>query len=133
MGFLDFTARAREFVQVTMVDRCEIRRGGGQQVYDPVTQTYTPSPGALVWSGPCRVRSAGTVGGGGPEVGEQIITLRAYRATLPLDALGIDPDDRFTVTESADAQLLTVPLRVVDPQAGTDAKFRRVLLEADLG
>jgi hypothetical protein len=133
MSFTEFTARARDFVSVTLVDRCEVRRGGGNQVYDPVTQTYTPSPGVLVWSGPCRIRSGGTIGGNEQEVGEQIITLRAYRATLPLEAVGIEVDDRVTVTQSCDPQLLAVPFRVADSQAGTDAKFRTLILEAALG
>jgi len=129
---LDWTSNARPFAEATLHDRCVVRRGGGEQVYDPETQSYTTAPGSVVYRGPCRTRPMG--GGDQDErTPGQVVSQRRYVMTLPLAAAGLRVDDVVQHTSSRDPDLLTLRLRVTEPQANSSAMFRRLVCEADFG
>jgi hypothetical protein len=101
-----------------MRDLCEVREPDTQGPYDPDTNTHTPVPGALVYSGKCRVRHLSRA----EEVAtlaEQQVTLVDYRITVPASASGIRVGLFLKVTATADPDLLNKRLSVVGVAKGS--------------
>lgn len=126
----DVLPTLRAEAEAAMPDTCTITRSGGEPVFDPNTGTYTPAAPSTVYTGRCRVQAKAD------EVvaaGDQPVTLRRFTASLPVATSGIEVDDVLTVTDSADADLVGLSLRVVDAKSGTWLVARRLTLEHNAG
>jgi hypothetical protein len=93
-----------------MTDTATITRGA-VPTFDPNTGLETGSA-TTVHSGPCMVKMPTAV-----EVerlfGEEQVTATRFIAVFPHDVTGVQVDDVVTVTDSEDADLLAVQLKVV--------------------
>lgn len=108
-----------------MVDRCMIA-ADVPPVYDPATDAYVTPPGAVRYTGPCRVKprdNADRV----VAAGEQTVSLWPYTVSVPLRARGVTVDDLLTVTSAGlDAGLVGLVLRVRDVPKGSLMTARRL-------
>lgn len=103
-------------------DSCRIDRPGvGDWVLDPETGISTPPDPTLIMSGPenCRVQPDTLTQGRQIVVGDQVVTLHRYRASIPWDAPQILVDDVLTVLQSKDPLLTGRPLIVRDVKYDT--------------
>lgn len=97
-------------------------------VIDPDTAAMTVTDSTTVFAGPCRVQADATQDST-VVIGDQAVALHRYRASIPHDAPQILVDDVFTVTSSADLQLIGRPLVVRDVHYDTFQVRRYLLLE----
>ena len=116
-----------------MVDACRVERDvheTSDDVFDPVTGTYTPPVGdvAVIYSGKCFVHPASRVEEIRPE-GAQEQYRTDYQARLPSTAIGVLPGDRFIVTVSSDPDLIAHTFRVSQTYGSTLTVTRRLYLE----
>lgn len=109
-----------------MQDSCEIRLPDTQGPYDPVANTHTPVPGALIYAGPCRVRHMDNETQVA-RIAEQQVSMADYRVTVPSYVAGVQVDLRVKVTASTDADLVGQRLTVVGVGKGT-LRIQRVIL-----
>ena len=125
--------RGRSAAVALMVDACTITRGNDTQTFDPETGEYVTTPGATVYTGPCRVKprdNSDLV----VEVGGQNVTLLPYIVSVPIEAVVFKVDDRVTVTASQlDPSLVGLKLRVKETIAGSHLSARRLGCEQDAG
>jgi hypothetical protein len=121
-------ARLRKRIKRTIPDACTIRAPDVTVFADG---SYTTTPGAVVYQGPCRVHPQGS--DVVVEAGEQPVTQRTYDVTLPSTASGIEVDQVLTVTVSADPDLVGRPLRVTDAKVASIHVQRQLVAEDTLG
>jgi len=127
------TLAGRRAAEALMVDTCTITRGTSSQTFDPATGTYATTPGVSVYTGPCRVKPAGT-SDRVVEAGGQAVSLFPFVVSVPISAVQFAVDDRVTVTVSTlDPALVGTVLRVVQVAAGSHLTARRLGCEVDAG
>jgi len=127
------TLAGRRGAEALMVDACTITRGTSSQTFDPATGEYVTTPGETVYTGPCRVRPAGT-SDRVVDAGGQAVSLFPFVASVPITAVRFAVDDLVTVTASAlDPALVGTVLRVAQVAAGTHLTARRLGAEVDAG
>lgn len=120
-------ARGRAAAQRLMVDTCVIDRKTGQ-VFDEQTGTYTDT-WSTVYSGSCRVQDSG-LSGHQVEAGERAVELQTRTLQVPMTVLGLQVDDRVTITASAlDPDLVDRVFRVSDLMHKSHATARRLPIE----
>jgi hypothetical protein len=119
----------RDAAQSMLIDEGTISRPGtGSGTIDPVTGDYTPPAGTEVYSGRCRVRH--------PTAQEQQVvfgdintTVSRYTVDLPYDAPLVAVGDVFTLTVTADAELVGAAMRVASIIAKSVLIYRQIGLE----
>jgi hypothetical protein len=119
-------AMGRRFIESLMTSTCTIRaRSTGDGTTDPDTGAYTPTAGATVYAGPCRVRPAGreaaTSNAGGAEV-----FVFDYLVSIPFAETGVTEGHRLTITDSLDPALIGVQLEVQKVDRGEHITARRL-------
>lgn len=120
------TLSGRAAAAALMVDTCVITRGTSGTVYNADTDTYTATPGATVYSGPCRVKPRDNVDRQ-VEAGGETVTLWPYVVSVPMTATGIQLDDTVTVTAAGlDPDLVGLELRVRAVPLGSLLTARRL-------
>lgn len=116
-----------------MQDTCTVARGGGTPVLDTSTGQYVTASGAVVYTGPCRVKprdNADRV----VEAGGELVSLFPYVVSVPVSAVDFEVDDQVTVTAAAlDPGLPGLVLRVKQPAFGSQLTARRLGCEVDGG
>jgi hypothetical protein len=95
----------------------------GEPVTDPQTGEVTDTQGA-VWSGPCRIRPAGSTGT--LEVGGAEMFTYDYLVSLPASVDAVVAGHRLTVTASPDAALAGVTMEVQRVDRGDTITARRL-------
>ncbi|WP_431903641.1 DUF6093 family protein [Nonomuraea sp. bgisy101] len=126
MSLQDALAAARALLPRFMEEQCVVERYGGR-VFNATTGKYdevwTP-----IYTGACAVKPVAA--GRDTELGEIEVVLRRYRVSIPFGAaVPIKPDDRTTVTSSADPWLVDRPLRVVDVSYSATSASRKFFVE----
>ena len=98
--------------QSMMCDRGTVSRGAGGGTVDPATGVFTPGAATVVYSGVCRVRKPNEVEHQ-TVFGDLNVTVTRYLVSLPFDVPLFAIGDVFIVGESADSEIVAVPMRVV--------------------
>ena len=109
-------AMARSHAESLMTSTCTIReKSTGEPVTDPETGAVTFSPGEVVYSGPCRVRPAGTQGSTAEAGGAELFTFD-YLVSVPFAVTGVREGMPCKINASPDPALVdaTVEIRKVD-------------------
>lgn len=116
-----------------MTDACTITRGAGTSVLDEATGQYVRTPGALLYTGPCRVKPRDNTDRV-VDAGGQAVSLFPYVLSVPVSSVDFDVDDVVTVTASAlDPALAGLVLRVKQVAVGSQLTARRLGCEVDAG
>jgi hypothetical protein len=113
----------RILAESLMVDEARITRLG-EMVLDKSTGRLTPSS-TLVYEGKCRVRVPGLVAERAI-FGETVATRSRYVVSLPRDAPRVRIGDVIDITETNDAVLAELKLRVSSINASTYVMKRSV-------
>ena len=117
--------RGRRVAEALMVDACTIRRRTGEAT-DPNSGVITPTYGADLYSGKCRVQQR-QLGGQGQNVGEAYVIVERYEVHLPMSVTGLLEGDQITITASAlDPDLVDRVFIVRDVAAKSHLTARRV-------
>ena len=117
--------RGRRVAEALMVDACTIRRRTGEAT-DPSSGVITPTYGADLYSGKCRVQQR-QLGGQGQNVGEAYVIVERYEVHLPMSVTGLLEGDQITITASAlDPDLVDRVFIVRDVAAKSHLTARRV-------
>ena len=112
--------QARAVLDASLTDRCKVDRP--TDTWDEDTQRTTTTYTPVATDIPCRLLASSSQG-------RVIITGETVTPVAPLlrctvTLTGVRPDDRVTITASADPELVDVELWVTNPQARTLATSR---------
>ena len=110
------------------VDVGELRRAGTLGRPDVVTGAVT-APHTVIYAGPGRVKPMGRVGAGGVDGGEARDSDLLFVVSLPITVTDARPGDMWVTTSSADPEVASRVLRVVEVEAGTHITARRLTCE----
>lgn len=120
-------ARGRRAAERLMVDECTIRRKTGEAT-DPNSGVITPTYGADLYSGKCRVQQR-QAAGQEQNVGEAFVLVTRFEVQLPMSVTGLVEGDQITVTASAlDPDLVGRVFTVRDVAAKSHLTARRVIV-----
>jgi hypothetical protein len=115
----------RALAESLMTSTCTIRAKSTGTTMDPVTGAVVATPGALVYSGPCRVRPAGreaqTVEAGGAELFQS-----DYLVSVPFSVTTVAKGHRLTISASPDPSLVGVEVEVQKVERGEQITARRL-------
>ena len=115
-----------------MTSTCTIREPGTLSQLDQNTGLMVEVPGAIVYSGKCRIKPASTWGRTA-EAGEREVTPSTFTFSIPFDAPGSADVRRkhlVTVSTSRDSALINRVFEVrFTPDMGDDITARRLLCE----
>ena len=111
------TAAATRVEDRLMVDTCQIT-APGDEVYDPATDTFTTTGGAVRYDGKCFVNTAAVPTKPGEFAGAQV-QIDVFRARVPREVTTIQEGDIFTVTASRDPNLVGAAFDVADVRHST--------------
>lgn len=119
----------RDDVIGTLPDSCRIVRvrTTDRSALNATTGEYTDTE-ATVYEGDCRIQPT-TLQQRAEIYGERSVDLVTYQATFPHDCPALEKDDRVTVTESSDAQLVGRVLEVHSVTFTALHTARRAILE----
>lgn len=115
-------AHHRPVAEGTQTAWCRITRAGaGEGTWNPTKKQYDPPPRETVYENlSCRVQELAL-----PQVqeaGQQYVSSRDYRVSVPIAALAVLVEDEVEVTggdPSLDASLVGRPLTITDIQRGS--------------
>lgn len=112
--------QARAILDAPLTDRCKVDRPADTWDEDTqqTTTTYTPVATDI----PCRLLASSSQGR--VIITGETITPVTPLLRCPVTLTGVRPDDRVTITASADPELVDVELWVTNPQARTLATSR---------
>ena len=105
----------------------------GPGTFNETTGRYTPTAGATLYSGPCRVQALARRGAEPALVGDNPQTLMLYQVTLPWSAAAVTVDCTVALTAGYDDELLTKTLRVVEVAYADLQAERRLLCQLNEG
>jgi hypothetical protein len=126
---MDILDAGRDLAEELMVDACELRAPDVQGSLNETTNTYTPTPGALRYSGACKVQTTDTIGQD-RAAGERLTTTTRFEVHLPMSAAAAQVDDVITITASqSDPQLVGRRFRVASLVHKTWMTARRTAVE----
>ena len=115
----------RRLAESLMTSTCTIRERGTEPVTDPETFEVTFPPGAVVYSGKCRVRPAGREAQTGTSGGAEVFTFD-YLVSVPFSVADVDEGHLLTVDASPDPALVGVSLEVQKVDRGDNITARRL-------
>jgi hypothetical protein len=116
---------ARAAAESLMGSTCVVHAKSDEQVTDPVTGRVTNTPGAVVYSGACRVRPMGTQARTTEAGGAEMFDFD-YLVSVPFSATGIAEGMSVTVTASPDPTLVGVNLEIQKVDRGEHITARRL-------
>lgn len=107
---------------------CKIQIGpaGTQPVFDPGSGTTKTRPVDPVYDGDAALAPVSSSDGRRVDAADQVVLVRSYEITLPVDVAGLRKSHRVLIVESPDA-MLTGQLLTVDSIERGDRRFSRVL------
>lgn len=89
----------RQQAESLMTDTCTITRGAASPVLNESTGKYD-TPGSTVYSGKCRVRSAGNVGSQGRDAGDAFAIVARPTISVPVGSASFVTGDLVTLTDA---------------------------------
>lgn len=110
-------------VLVEFPDQAVLERPGAP-VWDRDANTQVPG-WTVIWSGPVLVETPPSVAGVEALAAEQRLTLMPLLVSAPLELTDVRPDDRLTVTSSADPWLVGRGLEVTRVRGGSLVTLRQ--------
>lgn len=117
-----------------MQDTCTIRQPSTRGPLDPTTKQHAEVPGAVVYTGQCRVKPAAGNQDRVVEAGEQPVSLWPFTVSVPMTAVGLGVDQVVTIDTSAlDPELPGTRLRIKQVALGTHLTARRLGCEVNAG
>ncbi len=129
MSAASATMRGRRLAERDMVDACTLRAPDVQGVLNETTNEYETTPGALRYSGRCKVQTTDTIGRD-QTAGERLTTATRFEVHLPMTAAAAAVDDVITVTSSlTDPQLAGRRFRVASLVHKSFMTARRIAVE----
>lgn len=120
--------RASAAGDLGLPDSCVISRGGDRVGAVGEGLVWSPAAADVVYVGACRVQPEATQDRDAT-VGDTLVSLHRYRASIRSDADQVLVDDVLTVTVSADPQLIGRPLVIRDVVFDSFQVHRYLLLE----
>lgn len=118
------TARAR--AESLMTSTCTIRVKSSGRTTDPTTGAVTDTPGATVYSGPCRVRPGATQASSTAEAGGAELFRFGYLVSIPFAEADVVEGHRVTIDSSPDQALVGVVVEVQKVDRGEHISARRL-------
>lgn len=114
-----------------MTSTCTIRERADGTVTDPETGEVATVVGAVVYSGPCRVRPTNVAGAQATviDVGGGEAFRFGYLVTVPFSVVGVREGHRLTVDSSPDPDLVGRDLEVQGVDRGEHITARRLSCE----
>lgn len=113
-----------------MSSTCTIRaRAEGESTTDPETGAVTPAKGAVVYSGPCRVRPAGSNGGTQADVREAAgaeVFAFDYLVTVPFSVTTVIEAMTCRIDSSPDPAIVGRDLQIEQVARGDHITARRL-------
>ena len=109
---------------------CEIRAPETQGVFNPTLGTYASTPGALRYSGSCRVQQ--DLRERVSPVTEQALPSMTYLVSIDHSANTVKVHDRVTITDGEDTQMVSQVLVVRRVELGSMRAVRNLLCDDDL-
>jgi hypothetical protein len=109
-----------------MSSACSIRAKSPGTSMDATTGAVTATPGAVIYSGACRVRPVTSRGGGITDAGGAELFTFDYLVSVPFSVTGVQEGHRLTVTASPDAALVGVEVEVQKVDRGEHITARRL-------
>lgn len=128
MSATAITERARELARSLMLDSCTITRSSSEHgPFDPGTGGYDDPTATTIYEGPCRVKAA-TFRALFVEAGERAEVVTQFLVWVPIEAVGIEPNDIVTITAAAsDPDAVGHQLHVADVPRGSLMSSRRLV------
>jgi hypothetical protein len=118
--------RGRRLAESLMSSVCTIRaRATGEPTTDPVSGQVTVPLGAVVYSGPCRVRPTGTQART-VDAGAAELSTFDYLVSVPFSVTAVMEGHRLTITASPDPALVGVEVEVQKVDRGEHITARRL-------
>jgi len=109
-----------------MTSACTIRAKSTGSTTDPATGAVVATPGALVYSGKCRLRPAGRTANVADAGGGEVFTFD-YQVAIPFSAVGVRAGHRVTIDASPDPDAVGLELEVQPSRfAGEHITARRL-------
>ncbi|SDN79143.1 DUF6093 family protein [Geodermatophilus sp. DSM 45219] len=120
---------ARAVAEAMMKSRCTIRAGGSGKTTDPVTGAVAPALGAVIYSGKCKIKPAGSWGRTAEAGGEQV-SPSMFQVSIPFRVTNVERNQWVTIDSSPDGWFVGRRFQVrFSPQAGDYISSRRLLCE----
>lgn len=121
---------ARQFAESLMLDTGELRGPDVRGALNESTQQYTYTPGALKYSGKCKIQLRVSATGASPVAGDRAMAVLRYEVHLPMSTAAAAVDDWFKVTASvSDPELVGRRFRVAALVHKTHMSARRLICE----
>lgn len=121
-------AALRPVAEGAMLSTCTIREPqDGPGEFDPDTGQYVPTPGDVVYAGPCRVQALPRRSDDPELVGDNPVTLMVYQLTLAWSAPAVTVDHTVHMDSGPDDELTGQTLRILQT-AYADLQAERHLL-----
>ena len=120
-------ADGRTFAESLMVDSILFAEPGTES-FNSTTGTYTTTPGATIYDGPCQVQVTDSVTVTTENVGEQLAVTERVTIKLPISADPVPIDSVGTITAvgtGSDSALIGRQYRVTGSHAATFKTARR--------
>lgn len=109
-----------------MTSTCTIRARSTGSSTDSDTGAVTDTPGATVYSGPCRVRPVTSRASGDTEAGGVEVFTFDYLVSIPFAETDVAEGHRVTITASPDPALVGVEVEVQKVDRGDSITARRL-------
>lgn len=126
------TEQARAAAEKRMSSTCTIREpGSSEPVTDPNTGRVTFPEGAVVYSGPCRVRPTNVAGAQAVAVnagGAEVFRF-GYLVSVPFSVAGVKEGYQLTIDSSPDVDLVGRTIEVQGVDRGEHISARRLSCE----
>lgn len=123
MTALTATVQGRKLAESLMVDTAMITRPGGAPTFDPNTGLLTPTVGATVYTGVCRLRQP-TATEAEVLFGEEQVTRTTFIVCVPHTTTGVSIGDVVTFIESGDPDVLTRQFKITAVPVSTFTLYK---------
>lgn len=129
MSLAEVVQQGRTAAEALMVDACDIR-GEATGATDPDTGEWSETPGALLYSGKCRVQVQDSLMPQTPDYGGGEVTLQRTVVSIPATSASIPVGAVVTMTAAVhDPALVGVTYTVTAEHKKTHATARRLMCE----
>lgn len=134
MSAASATLAGRRAAERLMVDSCTISAASTRGALNATTGEYDVVPGAVLYTGPCRVVPAAGNQDHVVDAGEQPVSLWPFIVSVPMSVADVTVDHEVEITSSElDPRLVGTRLRVRQVALGTHITARRLGCEVTAG
>lgn len=109
-----------------MTSACTINARSTGRTTDPTTGGVADTPGAVVYSGPCRIRPGSSQTAGTADAGGAELFVFDYLVSIPFAEADVLEGHRVTVTASPDPALIGAVVEVQRVDRGEHITARRL-------